>query len=559
MASHKGREGEKPYQNWAILYTTRKGDLEILEELLLPKRESSLAAQSVLSYLLKPPKNRKLPLCRSVLVEHAYFDQDFTDSISTFYSRGFRDIDKICKRLHFFSHKIEPSDLIEFGALEQFNDSYLGFCVIRPLETKKLGRTVIKPRRENPEVEFPTCCGRFHANIAGAKLIVDSAPFMEQDTRVQTCSSVAIWVSAAVTAHCFDFSKHTTSEIMDKATRILVGARAGPTQGLGYEQMMLACRDMGYAPIIFDETDSLEAVYQIYCYVESGIPPILLLQLPDGNHHAVTAVGHAYSLVPQPQLQQTCILRAGEEILRYIRSSEWVPSFYIHDDQRGIFRELTFLDPAPDQLRQRIVSAHCDTLFPVGITVDLKDWHCPVSIHVDIPSRHFPKEQVANLWGTIVPLPREITLSHSEMEMKCASIMRLCFDHLGLELPENLVLRSYLTRSNDYKLRVGQNVDMADFVRMLYRGKPMPKWLWLTEITTVDLMNVTSTNGLRIRGELILDATGNPWPTDFMAFHWVDDNERGVVATMTPDDIDVDAALMVGSMGPDKPYRPMVR
>jgi hypothetical protein len=559
MRRRKQRKAEEAYQDWVILYPTQKDDLEILEEFLLPKKELSLGAASVLNYLLKPPKGKKLPLCRSVLVEDAYFDQDFSDSVSTFYSRGFRDINKICKRLHFFSRRIKPSDVIDFGALEKLNNSYLGFCVIRPLEMRKLGRTVIKPRRENPEVEFPTCCGRFNTNIAGEELFVHSAPFMEQDSRVQTCSSVAMWVSTSVMAHCFDFPKYTTSEIMDLATQTLVGARVGPTQGLTYEQMMLACRNMGYAPIIFDETDKLEAIYQIYSYVESGIPPILLLQLPDGNHHAITAVGHAHSLLPQPQLQQTCILRLGEEILRYFRSSEWVPYFYIHDDQKGIFRELRFLDPNPNQLRQRIVSAYANTLFPARINIDLEDWHCPVSINLDLPLKYVPKETIANLWGTIVPLPKGITLSHSEMEMKCALLISLFFSHLKLKVPENLVLRSYLTRSNDYKVRIGQNSDMSAFVRMLYRGKSMPKWLWMIEMTTTDLMNVASINDLRIRGELILDATGNPWPTDFVAFHWVDDNNRGVVATMVQDDIDIDAALMAWSEGQDKPYRPMVR
>ena len=559
MQRRKRRKAEEAYKDWVILYPTQKGDLEILEEFLLPKQELSLGAASVLNYLLKPPKGKKLPLCRSVLVEDVYFDQDFSDSVSTFYSRGFRDINKICKRLHFFSRRITPSDVVEFGALEQFKVSYLGFCVIRPLEMKKLGRTVIKPRRENPEVEFPTCCGRFITNVAGTELFVDSVPFMEQDGRVQTCSSVAIWVSTSVMAHCFDFPKYTTPEIMDQATKTLVGARAGPTQGLTYEQMMLACRNMGYAPIIFDETDKLEAIYQIYSYVESGIPPILLLQLPDGNHHAITAVGHAHSLLPQTRLQQTCILKLREEILCYFRSSEWVPYFYIHDDQRGIFRELRFLDLNPNQLRQRIVSTYANTLFPARINIDLEDWHCPVSINLDPTSKYVPKETIANLWGTIVPLPKGIALSHSEMEMKCALLISFCFSHLKLKVPENLVLRSYLTRSNDYKERIGKNSDMSAFVRMLYRGKSMPKWLWMIEMSTTDLINVASINDLRIRGELILDATGNPWPTDFVAFHWVDDNNKGVVATMTQDDIDIDAALTAWSEGPDKPYRPMVR
>ncbi len=58
MPAHKERKAEEPYQSWVILYPTQKGDLEILKELLLPKRELSLAAVSVFNYLVKPPKGK---------------------------------------------------------------------------------------------------------------------------------------------------------------------------------------------------------------------------------------------------------------------------------------------------------------------------------------------------------------------------------------------------------------------------------------------------------------------------------------------------------------------
>ncbi len=189
MPQHETIEPEKPFQNWSILDLEQENDREKLEQLLLPKRGLSITALSVLDYLLKRPEGNELPLCRSVLIEDTYFDQDFINSISSFYSKSFRNVDRICKRLHFFSCKIEHSHIID---LEQYQDSYLGFCVIRPLQQKVLGRIVLKPRRETPEEEFPICSGHFYVNIAGTKLFVDSAPLMEQDGRVQTCSYVAI-------------------------------------------------------------------------------------------------------------------------------------------------------------------------------------------------------------------------------------------------------------------------------------------------------------------------------------------------------------------------------
>jgi len=558
MPQIQSRRGERPYYNWHIYYTRRKRDLETLKKILLSREELSLSAQCVLDQLLQPLRGKKIPLCQTVLVEDNYFDRDFTASNSSFYSKGFINIEKFCRRLHFFSCRVTPPDLTGFGILERLRDSYLGFCVIRPIPTKNIGRTFIKPRREDPRFEFHTCCARCSANIAGEILPVDAAPFMEQDSRVQTCSSVAIWISTTIMGYCLDHKKYTTSEIMDKATRTLIGARAGPTQGLNYDQMMQALFEMGYEPIMFDQADPFEVIYDIYSYVESGIPPILLLALPDGGYHAVTAVGHAHAR-PLQTGRQIAITKLGTPILEYYRSSEWVPCFYIQDDQRGIYRELSFLYADLGQLRQRIEDAHRNTMFPVDINVNLGHWYCPVCIKTDTTLEDVPKEMIANLWGVIVPLPRGITLSHSEAEIKAAQIIRRCANIRGIRLPNDLVLRAYLIPSNDYKSMLGISSDMNDFVKYLYRGKPMPKWLWIIEMSTKKLMNYVRTDNLRIRGELILDATSNPWPTDFIAFHWIDRSNRGTVMTMVGDDADIDVSLRTWWHGPDKPYRPMVR
>ncbi len=556
MQDVKRRSAERLFENWRVIYTRRKLDLEELKKMMLSDEELSLSAQSLLDYLLQPPKGKKTPRCQSVLVEYNYFDHDFVASISAFYSKGYRNIEKYCTRLHFFSCRI-PSTIDEYNVFEKLKDYYIGFCVIRPLPTKSIGRTFIRPHRENPRFEFHTCSSRCYTHILGETIPLDAAPFMEQDGRVQTCSSVAIWVSSTIMGYCFDHTRYNTTEIMDKATKTLVGARSGPTQGLTYEQMMQALAEMDYEPIMFDQADQFEAIYDIYSYVESGIPPILLLALPDGEYHAITAVGHANTR-PLQTGRQVIISRLGKPILKYYRSSEWVPYFYIQDDQRGIYRRLSFLNPDPGQLRQRIEDNYGNTLFPLCLSVDLARWHCPVSIDIDTTSEDVPKELIANLWAIIVPLPKGITLSHSEAESKSAQIIRRCADVRGIRIPNDLLLRAYLIPSNEYKSRL-INSSMDDFVKHLYRGKPMPKWLWVIEMSTKKLMNYANLDRLLIRGELVLDATGNPWPTDFVAFHWIDADNTGTIMTMVEDDKSLVEALTVYWHGPDKPYNPMIR
>lgn len=163
------------------------------------------------------------------------------------------------------------------------------------------------------------------------------------------------------------------------------------------------------------------------------------------------------------------------------------------------------------------------------------------------------------MWGVIVPLPKGVTLTHMEAESKAVDIIHRCTTRRRLKLPDDLVLRAYLTLSNHYKLKLGGRTDMSDFVRIFYQGKPMPKYLWVFEMSTATLLNVAELDDIRIKGELILDATSNPWPIDFIVFHWIDDNNIGNLITMSQDDTNIDEALSRIWHGSDKPYRPMVR
>jgi len=321
---------------------------------------------------------------------------------------------------------------------------------------------------------------------------------------------------------------------------------------------MQALKMMGYGPVIFGETDPFEALYEVYCYVESEIPPVLLLALPDGNYHAVTAVGHAHKRPLQSAIHIT-IERLRKTILKYYRSSEWVPYFYVNDDQRGIYRELRFLEPIPAEIKRGIIANQRNAGLSAKIAVDLKKWHCPVSIKIDSTLPNVPKETIANLWGVIVPLPKGVTLTHMEAESKAVDIIYRCATRRKLTLPDDLVLRAYLTRSNHYKSKLAERTDMSNFVRVFYQGKPMPRWLWIFEMSTSKLMNTARLDDIRIRGELVLDATSNPWPNDFVAFHWIDASNMGNLITMSQDDAGINIALSGMWTGADQPYRPMTR
>lgn len=549
---------ENPFEKWEILNVRIKKGRDKFHELLTSNEVKSVSADCIYEYLMRPLKGKKLSYCWSVIKESNYFDQDFVDCITSFYSKGFRDISKLCTRLHFFSSKITDRDLYEIEGSEIMRKSYLGFCVLRPLENRIIGRTALKPRLDHMWAEFHTCTSPIPINLAGNELVANAAVQMEQDARIQTCSSVAIWMSSYVMSHNFKYPIFTTTKIMEYATKHIVGARVGPTDGLTYEQMMQALKEMGYEPIIFGETDPFETKNQIYAYVESSIPPILLLQQHDGYHHAITAIGHAHKR-PSTSLARIRVVGNNRVFSGYYRSSEWVPYFFVNDDQRGIYRELEFLTRNSNIIIQRIKHNQRNAGQPINIQANIKNWHCPVAIKTNSSIPYIPKETIANVWGMIAPIPKGVTLSHVEAEEKAVNIINRCISRSNTSLPRDLVIRSYLILSNQYKLKLVNRTDMSNFVRAFYQGKPLPKWIWVFELSTSSLMNKKSIKNIRIRGEVILDASSNPDATDFLVFHWILDNNRGTLLTMKQEDKNIAEALRQGWRGKENPYMPLIR
>ncbi len=158
----------------------------------------------------------------------------------------------------------------------------------------------------------------------------------------------------------------------------------------------------------------------------------------------------------------------------------------------------------------------------------------------------------------IVPLPQGVFLTHEQAERKASQLIRYLFWETGTIVPDDLVLRTYLIASNDYKRRIEQSgLDL--FVKRLYRGKPMPRWIWVSELSSVDSYNSSElTQRWLIRGEAIMDATSPPWSPDFVALHVILDG-RGLIATMQPDDLDAEQALQRMWTGPEAPYKGWVR
>ena len=521
---------ENPYQWFSIIYPTNKNGRQKIEDLLLVKGALNLVPYAILDYILAPQAGKSTSICKTIVIENKYRDKDHSKALSSYYAKSFRQVETECTRLHFFARRL-PSDFLDTKSTRELERSYLGFCVLRPFTRRRIGRTVLRRLRYQPTLEFPTCQGVFEVYLAGHKLSLEGSAFIEQDTMVAACASAAIWVSTTIMGTRFGLQQRSTSEITQLATQYLIHTRPMPSEGLSAEQMLHCIRAMDYEPLLIGVDNQKQAKHDIYSYIESEIPPILLCSFPPTNaSHALVGVGHGYNL-PVTNPPKTKVGWPGEPPLEFARSSEWVPSILVNDDQRGPYRKLTFIDSQTLAMHPNVNGADLE-----------EEWRCPITIDVNLLcSGYNGGEEIANIWGIIIPLPQGVLLTADQAESKSARVIQWWHLRNEIPLPEDLVLRTYLVLSNEYKERA-KSSGMAPFVKSLLAGKPMPRWIWVTEISSVKSYNSSNPEDWLINGQVIIDATSNAFTPDFLLFHYIVDSQA-VLVTMRPDHKDAEQAF----------------
>ena len=126
----------------------------------------------------------------SYAVESLYIDRDFSSDYRRFYAQTFRNYDRHCKRVHFFAEDVKlilnkkKNWAARVNDLNQTSErSYLGFCVVRPLPTAPIGRTILYndgPKAEELESVITTRA-TYTVHLLGAELKVVGAAFMQQE------------------------------------------------------------------------------------------------------------------------------------------------------------------------------------------------------------------------------------------------------------------------------------------------------------------------------------------------------------------------------------------
>lgn len=283
---------------------------------------------------------------KSVLEEPNYFDRDYLAEFANFYGQSVEGYPNVCKRVHIFADPGISRDLFKRAlsgnarSISTIQNRYLGFIVIRPIQTAPLGKTVLSwyPEKtpKNPRVVNPS--REYRVDLCGLELTIKGLAWQQQDRGVSACATIALWSMLQSSALDDYHFIPTTSEITEAANKTAsLGNRVYPaSKGLTLPQICEALKEVGLSPCVVsgdltngDVRGFSRERFASTCsaFIRSGYPVLLGGDLITPGHppsgHAICAVGFREN-PPSAPAKGEFTLQDGS-----------IHHLYIHDDNIG--------------------------------------------------------------------------------------------------------------------------------------------------------------------------------------------------------------------------------
>ena len=410
----------------------------------------------------------------TVVCESEYVDEMYRDIWYRYYSGRHIQYQRNCKCLFFFQGELPRDLFFQYdSAGEAFLQSrFAGVCVLRPICSGEIGRTILDPDKLNlPECFLRTA--RFSFHVFGHLLFLNGFPFSSQDGETMSCAEITLW--SILEYFGTRYTRYRTvlpGQIMEEIERLSV-ERMFPTRGLEYSYMTALFQTFGFSPRLYDRKafgDQPKSLRQyrraFHYYVESGIPLAVGISGRKGGEetrHSVVCVGHGCR---RKSVHDAEVRYLGTDALYpYLDSSDLFDDYVIMDDNRTPYRVESY--------------------------GRLEGWE---------------KSEVRTF---AVPLYQNVSLEASDASVIINTIFTngslgfLDFvEEMGEPPTQNnpLILRIFLADSGDYcgfRAKRAGNVPAAFF----YSTLRLPRYIWVAEISLCSAYKEH-----KIYGEIVLDA-----------------------------------------------------
>ncbi|SKA38119.1 hypothetical protein SAMN04488128_104391 [Chitinophaga eiseniae] len=413
------------------------------------------------------------------VVEYPYVDKVYRDSYYAYFSSKRRPYQKDCIRISMFDGEVLPEHFRNAAGVAGLQERYRGFVVLRPTIPNIIGRSVVSPYALQ-EHRFLSLAGKYQTTVNSVKLVATGFPHASQDTEMLTCAETSLWALMEYFAGRYPEYKPVTPSVIIDTLRSRSSFRQIPSEGLGIEQMGFALREFGFGTKAYDTAELSVATFAnvFSVYVESGIP--LIVAVSDRHHGG--RIGHAVVVMGRSETTDADIdqLKAEEEEddvlatmmkrkrIRISDNANIKRSFVIADDNYPVYQMAPFAMPA---------AYYGDA-----------DW------------------QRCEIVQFLVPLYPKVYMDALAAIKYVKTV--LLDDSFCIPADTELFVRIFLASSRSYKDYLTIEESFGEDLKEIILAIPMPKFIWVGEVSSKNLIKKRKANGL-----IILDAT-EPQTTD---------------------------------------------
>ena len=406
------------------------------------------------------------------VVEHPYVDNDYLEDYASYYASSFQDYERLCHRVHFF-RDCKPltteflNKLLQSGSsahIRLLEQNYLGFMVIRPFTSARIGRTcLVTYGNDDSRNRNYFAVRAYSSHLYGIPLTVETMAFQEQDRTTTACASIAVWSALHIAGKLFQRRIPSPSTVTKNALVYSTSTRKFPSKGLSGEQICIAISKNGLVPYK-DTIPSLKILKAIiYAYGMAGLPIICGLNLFDTKNgkpltnsvslHAITLNGFSFE--------------GGREDSNFTNDIKLVSSrinyLYGHDDQLCPFAKME-------------VSPKFVELDGIGRReMLLTNWNCTKG----------SEKKMALVGSIYIPLHSKIRIQFSDIYQKVLKLETLLGNTLGLR---NFEWKIRLQELNTWKneLLKDQTIIFGEPKHELLK-RSYPKYIWRIIATRMEI------------------------------------------------------------------------
>jgi hypothetical protein len=238
-----------------------------------------------------------------LLAETNYIDKVYRDSYYSYYSTKLTRYKKNCVRVSFFNGEIKQEDFRNEDSINELQNKYLGFIILRPTEPFIIGRSIISPKALKVN-HFLSITAKFQTSANSIKFEIEGFPHSSQDTETISCAETTIWsVMEYFSARYPEYKPVLPSQII-KTLNQVSSERQIPSRGLNIQQISFALREFGFGTRIYSRGEYNNDFEKLLSsYIESGIPLIIAIE----NRHCGGNIGHALLCIGHEKVNETQI------------------------------------------------------------------------------------------------------------------------------------------------------------------------------------------------------------------------------------------------------------